>query len=78
MPEPLLFSLSLYRADAVQAAVDAYSSFAEFEVEERDSSISVRLSGIPAGSEDELVGSFCNHVLFETILRERAESGGRL
>ena len=78
MPDPLLFSLSLYREDAVHAAAQAYAGLASFEIEVVDSSIAVRLSGIRPGHEEELVGSFCNHVLFETILRERADRGGVL
>ena len=78
MPDPLRFSRSLYREDAVHAAAKAYAELAKFEIEVGESAIAVRLSAIRTEHEDELVGSFCNHVLFETILRERAERGGAL
>lgn len=78
MNKTLLFSLSLYREDAVQAAVDAYSQLADFRIERLDSACRVEINCRNKQIMLQLKDAFCNHVLFETIIRHRNSSGAEL
>ena len=79
----LEFSTSLYRLDAIQSAIAAFEACAQFSVmpaatEEEQNFIQIVISDIHPSLEDVLVDTFCNHVLFETIVLERREQGGML
>ena len=79
----LEFSTSLYRLDAIQSAITAFEACAQFSVlaaatEEEQNFIQILISEIHPSLEDVLVDTFCNHVLFETIVQERREQGGML
>jgi len=64
-------------AEAVDAAVDAYSGVATFEIESDEREIVVQVEA-DAGYGDVVYHAFCNHVLFESIVRSRQALGGRL
>ena len=76
MANSISFSLSIYREDAVQAAVLAYTSLADFTVVSNSSDVIVEVANINPSFESVLLDAFCNHVLFETIVRHRNEFGG--
>jgi hypothetical protein len=71
------FSRSLYLTEAVEAAVAAYSEVATFDVQSDESEIAVQIEA-DAGYGDTVYHAFCNHVLFESIVRTRQALGGRL
>lgn len=60
------FSRKIYSPRAVKAAAGNYSEFADFSIKEEKARTKVVISGIPAGSRDELVGEFCNYALILT------------
>ena len=77
MAEKITFSTSLYRRDAIDAAVDAYQELASFSVgSENEGEVVVEIDKINPNFVAMLVDSFCNHVLFETIVRYRQEREG--
>lgn len=78
MPERLTFSRSLYRPDAVEATVAAYAQLATIGVETEDHAIVVTVSDPHPALAGELVDAMCNHILFETIRRYRADQGGAI
>jgi hypothetical protein len=75
------FHRSLYREDALRAAAAAYDELLSVEIASREheflASFTAAPGDAPAGAaaglaaDPELVDAFCNHVLFETIRRER-------
>ena len=77
MATTIQFSRSLYLAEAVDAAVSAYSEVATFNVDSDENDISVQIEA-DAGYGDTVYHAFCNHVLFESIVRSRQALGGRL
>lgn len=66
--EVLEFSRSLYREEAVRAAVAAYAALGSFTVEPTDHSLRVTIAEGRLGS---LPDHFSNHVLFETVRLSR-------
>ena len=74
----LSFHRSLYRPDAIQAAVGAYEGYAEtIEIDDApEADITVTLKGFDPGYAEVLGDAFANHVLFETIVRERDDVNG--
>ena len=78
MAEKLCFSTSLYRRDAIDAAVSAYHQLADFSISsENEGEVIVEIDKIHPNFAAVLVDSFCNHVLFETIVRYRKEQEGQ-
>lgn len=71
MAERVIFSRSLYQAEAVQAAVEAYQELATFDVKVRDDDVAVEIFDPDPDVANVLVDEFCNHVLHETIVRMR-------
>jgi hypothetical protein len=69
--ERLVFSRSLYAAEAVQAAVAAYEELASFELQISAEAIEVTIREPDESVADVLVDEFCNHALHETIVRQR-------
>ena len=77
MAEKIRFSTSLYRRDAIDAAVNAYQQLASFSVgSENGGEVIVVIDKIHPNFASMLIDSFCNHVLFETIVRYRQEQEG--
>jgi hypothetical protein len=70
MAELLEFNRSLYDAEAVQAAAQAYSGLGRFTVEEGEHILRVTIEE-PDPEVEELADHFANHCLFETITRSR-------
>jgi hypothetical protein len=65
------FPRSLYRSEAVDAAAQAYVALAAVEVALEGDEIVATIA--PRGTAPaDLVDAFCNHALFETVIRERA------
>jgi hypothetical protein len=67
----------LYLAEAVDAAVVAYGEVAEVSIENNENDITVQIEA-DEGYGDTVYHAFCNHVLFESIVRTRQALGGRL
>ena len=77
--QTLTFSRSLYRLDGIEAAAVAYAELATITVTDGEDEIVVAFAAphpdLPA---DQLLDSFSNHALFETIRRYRDAVGGTL
>ena len=71
MSDVIRFSRSLYAPEAVEAAVAAYSDFATIELATGSDDIVARVTEIDEEEAEEILDAFCNHVLFETIVRAR-------
>lgn len=69
--EVLEFSRSIYREEAVQAAVALYAALATFRVEPSDHSVRVTITDERIAS---LSDHFANHVLFETVRQARVSA----
>ena len=71
MAERITFDGSLYSPEAVEVAVAAYADHARIEVTPSSDGIAVSIE--PGGDHDPrtLVHAFCNHVLYETLVRRR-------
>ncbi len=73
----LTFDRSLYRPEAISAAVEAYEGYAQaIEVSEGVEDTTVTLRGFDARYGSLIGDSFANHALFETIIRARQVVGG--
>lgn len=81
MPEPtetpapieLTFHRSLYRLEAVQAAVARFARLGRFEVHTGEGAeIRVRITGVPDRLHARMADEFSNHALFQTITLSRA------
>ena len=74
----LSFSKSVYYFSAILAAIQAYDAYASFEYVEHEHE--VQLSVVPKQLQHAqlIIDSFCNHVLFESIVAHRNEKGGIL
>lgn len=74
-PERIEFNRRLYRDDAVEAAVEAYGHLAKLTLERTEHFSVVQVSDPDERVADRLVDALCNHVLYETVARARAEQG---
>lgn len=72
----LAFHRSLYLPEAVNAAAAAYGSHANIQVTDSPTDVIVELSGYDARYGETIVDAFCNHVLFESVVRTRETLGG--
>ena len=70
MAERISFERSLYLPEAVDAAAAAYAEHAQIEVTPTADAV-VAVISAPAPDEQTVVNAFCNHVLYETITRQR-------
>ena len=77
MAERVTFSRSLYSPEAVQSAAEAYGQIATIDVEVGADDIVVEITADPAYG-DRVTDGFCNHALFETVVRTRRDLGGSL
>jgi len=73
MAEEIRFDRSLYLPEAVAAAAEVYSGHAQVELTETVDAIVAKLSGIAGHDPKTVASAFCNHVLYETIVRRRQE-----
>jgi len=71
MGERVAFDATLYREDALQAAVEAYSEVAKIEVSQGEGSFDAELMDVGDYDPKMIVHAFANHVLHETIARRR-------
>ena len=67
------FNRRLYRDDAVEAAVEAYGHLATLSLERGEHTSIVEVRDPDERVADRLVDALCNHVLYETVSRSRAE-----
>ena len=74
----LSFSLSIYKKDAIEEAMRAYGSHARFSVEEQQHALIIEIIPLFPAHAEQIIDSFCNHALFETIVQHRKEQGGLL
>ena len=72
------FSLSIYKKEAIEEAMHAYASYARFSVQEESYALLVEIEPLYEQHAIQIIDSFCNHVLFETIVIHRKEQGGSL
>ena len=73
-----VFSLSIYKKEALLEAKEAYKNFATFSLVQREDEIQVEIEVEQEEQIALIVDSFCNHVLFQSIVGYRQENGGEL
>jgi hypothetical protein len=71
MADQFKFDRSLYLPEAVDAAVAAYAEHAKIEVTRTGDEVVAVLSEVTANEPTLVAKSFCNHVLYETVVRMR-------
>ena len=76
--EKLSFSLSIYKKEAIEEAMYAYASHARFSITEEPYALFVEIDPLYEEHATQIIDSFCNHVLFESIVLHRKEKGGSL
>ena len=76
MSKDLTFSLSIYKLPAIVSAMQLYAGHAEFSYTESENDICVKVSPKNETHAQFVIDSFCNHVLFESIVMYRSEQGG--
>jgi len=67
------FDHSLYNQASVETAAAAYASLLTIQLDAADARTTVTFSDLDPEHGPMLVDAFCNHVLFETIHRHRAD-----
>ena len=75
MAEKVIFDDYLYDQEAVEAAAEAYGHLVDINVERDGEQMTVTLDNIPEEHAGVLKDAFCNHALYETIVRFRSEAG---
>jgi hypothetical protein len=78
MSQNIYFSDSIYKKEAVEKSVQDYQELATFTMKESEAGVAVEIDNIHPSFTDVLVDAFCNHVLNETIIQNRKETGGDL
>ena len=76
MARVICFSESLYRREAVEKSIETFQQLAEFSLSVGEEGVVVSVENIHPDFEEELVDSFCNYVLNESIILSRKEKGG--
>ena len=71
MVEEVTFDGSLYRSDAISAAAQAYAELVKVELTQTGDAIVAKFSGFVGDDRQLVVNAFCNHALYETIVRQR-------
>jgi hypothetical protein len=71
MTERITFDRSLYLPEAVEAAAAAYAEHAKIELTATGEAVTAVITEVADHDPKELVHTFCNHVLHETITRRR-------
>ncbi len=70
----IIFHRSLYAPEAVQAAAAAYADLARIVLHAHDNDVVAEIDGVDERVPD-VVDAFCNHALYESIVRRQAEAG---
>lgn len=68
----VVFSTRLYALEAIRIAAERFGSHAGFRIVEEGDTFRVSLSSRDGEIDDDLVDSFSNHALFETVRGRRA------
>jgi hypothetical protein len=76
MARIICFSESLYRREAIEKSIETYQQLAEFSLSVGEEGVVISVENIHPELEGELVDSFCNYVLNESIILSRKEKGG--
>jgi hypothetical protein len=71
MSRRVTFDRSLYLPEAVDAAAEAYAQHATIVVKPAPDGVMAVISGTTEVDLNTVVNAFCNHVLYETIVRLR-------
>ena len=71
MAEEIAFDGSLYLPEAVSAAAEAYADHIRIELTPTADAVVAKLSDIAGDNPRTVVKAFCNHALYETIVRKR-------
>ena len=74
----LSFSKSIYHFSAIMAAIQVYDAYAHFEYIDREHEVQLTIAPKQEQHAQLIIDSFCNHVLFESIVAHRQEKGGLL
>ena len=74
MAEQINFDLSLYLPDAVEAAAAAYADHAAITLTSNENAVVATIAAEADADESTLAHAFCNHVLHETIVRQRRKA----
>ncbi len=79
MAEKICFSESLYRREAVENSIKTYQQLADFSLSVEGKGFVVFVENMhPELDASEIIDSFCNYVLNETIILSRKEKGGEV
>lgn len=73
MAEPITFDHSIYSPGSISAAADAYAELLTVSLSADEGQTTAHFEGADVEDGQMLVDAFCNHVLFDTIQRYRAE-----
>jgi hypothetical protein len=73
MAEPITFDHSIYSPESITAAAEAYAELLKVSLSAEDGCTTAQFESLDTEGGPFLVDAFCNHVLFETIQRFRAE-----
>jgi hypothetical protein len=71
MLEPITFDRSLYLPEAVEAAAAAYAEHASIELTPGADAVVATIREVHEHDPQLVAHAFCNHVLYETIARQR-------
>jgi hypothetical protein len=69
----VVLSPRLYAPEAIRLSAERFTSHATIRIVEDEGGIRVSFSQPDGEIEDDLVDSFCNHALFETVRSRRAQ-----
>jgi len=67
------FHKSLYAPEAVQAAASAYADLAKIVLQDHDHETLAQIDGVDERVPD-VIDAFCNHALYESIVRRNGEA----
>jgi hypothetical protein len=70
MAERIAFDRTLYLPEAVEAAAAAYAEHATIEVTPSADAVVAAIT-VDGDDPQTVVHAFCNHVLYETVMRRR-------
>ena len=71
MAESVTFDHSIYSPDSISAAVEAYAGLLSVTLADDEGATTARFDELDPDEGEMLVDAFCNHVLYESIQRNR-------
>ena len=71
MAESVTFDHSIYSPDSISAAVEAYAELLTVTLADADGATTANFNDLDPEDGEMLVDAFCNHVLYESIQRNR-------